>query len=126
MSYSNPYQSGYGGFSDREPGSLKHSGLGVASLVLGLAVGLLEFICIVIAGVLQASTPGGVDENSPVAIATGLVIIGGMFLGLCGIGLGVAGLFQQRKKLFAVLGVVVGSLVMLCMGGLFVLGMMMS
>lgn len=126
MSYSNPYQPSYGGFSDREHDSLKHSGLGIASLAIGLAVGLLEFVCIVIAGVLQASTPGGFDENSPLAIVIGVVFIGGLAFGLFGIGLGIAGLFQQRKKLFAVLGVVVGSLVMLGIGGLCVLGNMMS
>lgn len=124
MSYPNPYQAASEGFSDDTPEALKHSGLGIASLVTGLAAGLLEIAVIVIAGVVLVSMRGGADETARVFILIGFAAIAGMALGLVGIGLGIAGLFQRRKKLFAVLGIIAGSLVVLEVVSLMVLGMM--
>lgn len=90
----------------------KHSGFGIASFILALAAGTLEFILVVIAGILETTTPGGIDEDSPIMMLLGVGMIGGLLLNLLGIILGIVGLcLRRRKKLFAVLGVVIGSLV---------------
>ena len=46
----------------------KHSGLGIASFVVGIASGLLLLTVFVIAGIAETSTPGGIDEKSPIAV----------------------------------------------------------
>ncbi len=91
----------------------KHSGFGIASFVITLAAGTLEFVLIVIAGILETTTPGGIDEKSPIAMLLGAVLIGGLLINLMGIIFGIVGLCQRdRKKPFAILGVVIGSLVL--------------
>lgn len=90
----------------------KHSGFGITSFVIALAAGTLEFVLVAIAGILETATPGGIDEDSPITILLGVVMIGGLFLNLLGIILGIVGFCQRkRKKIFAVLGVVIGCLV---------------
>jgi hypothetical protein len=102
---------------DRIP---KHSGFGIASFVIALAAGALEFVLIAIAGILETTTPGSMDENSPLAMLLGVVMFGGLFLVLMGIIFGIVGLFQRdRKRIFALLGVIFGCLVIV--GVLFVL-----
>lgn len=105
----------------------KHSGYGIASFVIAVVVGLLEFVLIVVAGVIEASTPGGMDENSPIAILLGLGLFGGLLADVFGMALGIAGLCQaNRSKVFAVLGLVFGTVVLLGVLGLMVLGMLME
>jgi hypothetical protein len=101
-----------------------HSGLGIVSFVIAIAVGLFEFILVAIAGVLEVTTPGGIDENSPAAILLGLALVGGLLVNVLGIGLGIGGLCQRyRSKLFAVLGVVIGSVVLLGVLLLMIIGL---
>jgi hypothetical protein len=84
-------------------------------------------VLIAIAGVVSVTTPGGIDEDSPVAIFVGLVMCGGLLVNLAALGLGIAGLCQpQRKKLFAILGVVTSSVVLLGVLFLMVVGMLMQ
>jgi mannose/fructose/N-acetylgalactosamine-specific phosphotransferase system component IIC len=105
---------------DDEP---EHSGLGIASFAIACFAGFIEFVFIVWAGILETSTPGGMDENSPQAAIIGLGILGGILLCLVGFALGIAGLFQRdQKKTFPVLGLVIGLLVMVGTAGLFILG----
>ena len=105
---------------DDEP---EHSGLGIASFVIVCVAGLIEFVFVIWAGILETATPGGMDENSPQAAIIGLGILGGLFLCLVGLALGVAGLFQRdQQKTFPVLGIVIGLLVMAGTAGLFILG----
>lgn len=113
MSYPNHYQATSQGFSDDGAEPLKHSGLGIALFVTGLAAGLLEIAVIVIAGVVVASRRAGADDTARVFFLIGFAALGGMALGLVGLGLGIAGLFQRRKKIFAVLGIIGSSLVIL-------------
>ena len=101
----------------------KHSGLGIASFVISLlSMGLLV-VTIAIAGYMEVTTPGGVDEESTAMIAVGLVIIlgaGGCILALI---LGIAGLLQKNRKIiFAIIGLVLSALMILSTIGLFVLG----
>jgi hypothetical protein len=98
----------------------KQSGFGIASFMIVMLVGSLEFAILVIAGIMEATEPGGIDEESPVVILLGVVMIGGLLLDIVGVALGIAGLTQRdRRKGFAVVGVVIGSLVFL--GVLFIL-----
>ena len=88
----------------------KHSGLGIASFITSMVAGVLIFLLIVIAGVMEASTPGGIDEESPAAVAIGLFLFAFIGLALVALGLGVGGLMQaNRKKIFAILGTVFSS-----------------
>ena len=90
-----------------------HSGFGIASFAIGLIIGLLEVVFVVVAGVLGSSTPDGLNEHSPIPVLLGCSICGDIFLGFIGLILGIVGLCQsQRKKVFAVLGVVVCALLL--------------
>lgn len=103
----------------------KHSGLGIASLIIGTTVGVLMFLLFVVAGVLEASTPGGLDEDSAEALVVGVLLIGFLFLEVLAIGLGIAGLLQaERHKLFAVLGVVFSAATIVTTMFLVILGLL--
>lgn len=85
----------------------KHSGLGIASFVTGIISGICLFLLIVIAGVMEASTPGGIDEDSAGAVMVGLFLFAFMGAALVALGLGIGGLLQkERKKIFAILGTI--------------------
>lgn len=85
----------------------KHSGLGVASFITSIVSGIFLFLLIVIAGVMEASTPGGIDEHSAGAVMVGLFLFAFMGGALIALGLGIGGLLQkERKKIFAILGTV--------------------
>lgn len=84
---------------------MKHSGVGIASFIVSIIGSLLMFLLFVIAGAIQLSTPGGVDENSPAAMVIGLMLFLLMFALLVALGLGIGALCQSdRKRLFGVLG----------------------
>lgn len=99
---------------------MKHSGLGIASFCISLFCGLLAVILVAAAGFLVAS---GQDEQSFGLILTGLGIMGDMLLMLVALGLGIAGAcMKDRRKLFAILGIIFSALGLVCIGGLMVLG----
>jgi hypothetical protein len=103
----------------------KHSGFGIASFLIVLAAGALEFVLVAIAGILETIRPGGMDEDSPIAILLGLAMFGGLLVNLLGILLGVVGLLQRdRKKPFAVLGVIIGFLVFVGLVAVIVIGIL--
>lgn len=106
---------------------MKNSGLGIASFITSILSGILIFILIVVAGIMETSTPGGINEQSPQAIIVGLFILAFSFLCLVALGLGIAGLIQKnRKKLFAVLGTVFSTVTILGVIGLMILGSTMG
>ncbi len=99
---------------------LKHSGLGITSFITSLVSGVLLFILFAVAGVLQASTPGGMNEESASAVLIGLFLFAFLFVALVALGLGIAGLLQKdRKKVFAVLGTIFSGVTIV--GTLFVM-----
>ena len=103
---------------------LKHSGFGIASFILSMGSGLLCMAMFVVAGVMEASTPGGMSEDDPVVMLVGLGILAGGFAMLISAVFGVAGLFQQnRKKIFAILGLLFSVLGIVSFGGLMLLGL---
>jgi hypothetical protein len=85
----------------------KHSGLGIASFITSIVSGIIIFLLIVIAGVMETSTPGGMDEESAGAMMVGLFLFAFLGAALVALGLGIGGLIQkERKKIFAMLGAV--------------------
>lgn len=91
-----------------------HSGLGIASFIIALASAVLMFLLIMMAGALEASTPGGINEESAVAVIIGLFLILFMITSVLALGLGLAGLVQrERRKVFPVLGTVFSSFTVL-------------
>ena len=101
----------------------KHSGIGIASFILSLLIGVLLFMVVMFAGYMEVTTPGGISEESVSAIMLGLVIIGLLLLELVAFGLGIGGLFQKdRKKLFAILGTIFSGLAILGVVALMIIG----
>ena len=93
---------------------MKHSGVGIASFIVSIVGSLLMFLLFVIAGAIQLSTPGGVDENSPAAMVIGLMLFLLMFALLVALGLGIGALCQSdRKRLFGVLGTIFSAVSLL-------------
>src|SRR5437660_9399161 len=96
--------------------SFKHTGFGIASFIITLMVGFLAFALMAVAGFLDATTPGGLDEDSPAAMFIGLGLFALVFVDVVGLFLGFAGLFQARRnKTFAALGLglAIGSLTLI-------------
>lgn len=105
----------------------KHSGLGITSFIFSIVSGILIFILIIIAGMMEASTPGGIDEKSAAAVIVGLFIIAFLFLCLVALGLGIAGLMQKdRKKLFAILGTIFSTVTLVGTISIIIVGMSMD
>lgn len=101
----------------------KHSGLGIASFIASTAVGIGLFVLILIGGVIEASTPGGLDEKSAGAVVIGLFLFAFLGLDLLALGMGIGGLLQkERKKIFAVLGTIFSAAAIVCTLLLWVLG----
>ncbi|UCD57071.1 MAG: hypothetical protein JSV16_14850 [Candidatus Hydrogenedentota bacterium] len=108
---------------NQDSGLLKHSGLGIASFIISLAAGTYEFVLVVVAGVLESITPGGMDEESLVAILLGLFVLGGLAANLAGMALGIAGLVQNdRKKVYPTLGFVFNGAIILGLIALMAIG----
>lgn len=106
---------------------LRHSGLGIASFVMAVVMTCVMVVLFAFAGYLEMSTPGGVDEDSAGAITVGLALMASWVLILVSLALGIAGLFVgQRKRVFAILGVVIGGGILLLSIGLMLLGLAMG
>lgn len=111
---------------DYEYSEPRHSGFGIASFVTALAAGLLVLVVFGIAGVIGARN-GDIDEKSPEAVLLGLAVIGGLLVAMLGIGLGIAGVCQhRRKKVFAVLGLVINAVVTLGVVLVMIVGILMG
>ena len=95
----------------------------MASFIISLVIGLLLVIIIVIAGVIEESTPGGMDEESAPAVIIGFLLINLLIGDLIAFGLGIAGLAQRNsKKIFALLGTIFSSVAILAMATLMIIG----
>ena len=115
------------GIQNMEPTETKHSGFGVASFIISILAGVLMFLVFLIGTIMQLSTPGGMDKQSIQAMLVGLSIIALLFIDIVAVVLGIAGLFQKkRKKLFAILGIVFSSATVISMIALIIIGLLMS
>jgi hypothetical protein len=105
----------------------KHSELGIASFTTSIVSGILIFLVIVIAGVMEASSPEGMDEESVSAVMVGLFLFAFLGAALIALGLGIAGFLQkERKKIFAILGVVFSAVSLLVTILLIIIGLAMG
>ncbi len=94
------------------PAGLKHSWLGISSFVISIIGGFAMLLLFGVAGYMEMSTPGGIDENSAVTAVVGLLLFALIGVHLVGTGLAIGSLTQKdRKKVFAVLGLVFNVLV---------------
>ena len=106
---------------------MKHSGIGIASFVISILSGLSLFAGFTFAGMAQVSEPGSLDEASTQTVIIGLAIIFFFITSLVAFGLGLGGLFQQqRKKVFAILGLVISSVMILSTAALIAFGLSLS
>jgi hypothetical protein len=104
-----------------------HSGLGIASFVLSLCTALLTLGLFGVAGVIENATPGGMDEDSPVAIFLGLMLFVFLGLSLLSLGLGIGGAVQAgRNPALAIAGAVIGGLTFVGTTVLVLVGMAMD
>jgi len=90
-----------------------HSGMGIAAFITALCGAVLMLGLIVVAGIIETTTPGGMEETSMSAILVGLGLMGTALMQLVAFGLGIAGAVQaDRRRVFAVLGLVfsIGSM----------------
>ena len=110
-----------------------HSRLGISSFVLGVLAVVALILLVVVTPFLFSSALEGVDPqsldpqdlngDSPVVVIAGLVGLGflvSILLNLVGLGLGIAGLVQRRRRrLFAAIGTALNGLVVLGVIALF-------
>lgn len=119
---------GYQGFSPvyehNLPPKLKHSGLGIASFVLFVAMAVL-FVILVISIAVQAANLVGLEgealapeelaarfEDVPELLVMSFLMFGTVIGNIIGLILGIIGIVQkERKKVFAILGTVLNGLV---------------
>ena len=86
------------------------SRLGIAALLISIFTAVSLFILFIIAGVMESNTYGGLDEESAGAIILGLFMFGFIFLDVLALGLGIAGIFQERKeRITAIIGTIISS-----------------
>ncbi|QIN79440.1 hypothetical protein GBA65_13995 [Rubrobacter marinus] len=109
--------------------------MGIASFVLGVVAVVAIILLVVLAPILFSSALGDVNpqdlnpqeinQDSPVVVVAGLIGLGflvSVLLTLLGLGLGIAGLVQRRRrKLFAAIGTALNGLVVLGVVALVVL-----
>jgi hypothetical protein len=111
----------------------RHSGLGVASFIIGLVVILLDVLAIFLVIIVAAGeasrpwSPGRRDAAEAMAVLTGIIFCGGAVAALVGLGLGFGSLFQEdRKKGLGIAGVILNSLVLLALLTLVMIGLLAS
>ena len=106
---------------------LKHSGIGISSFVISIIGSVCMFVLFALAGAMETSRPGGMDERSAQVVVLGLLIIAMLFMNLVAVGLGVAGLLQkERKKVFAILGTIFSGITVILTVVLLIIGFMIK
>jgi hypothetical protein len=110
---------------DSKPLSLekRHSGIGVASFVISIAVGCFMMALLCVAAILAAQRiPGG--RTYPGQSVVGLAVIFLAAVDVVAIGLGIAAVCQREKnRLFGILGLVFSSLTIVGVIGLIIFGL---
>lgn len=84
-----------------------HSGWGIASFIVSLVANIGLVLVVLLGGIAEVTTPGGLDEDSLAAGLLGLLLLSALCGLVISLVLGIVGLVQQqRKKVFAILGTV--------------------
>ena len=124
----------------REFDSLPQSRLGLASFAIGIIALVIEIAGMAGAamGATTTATPSpsptssnvqlsvSVSKSAPGAatMVAGFALIGGALLCLIGAGLGVASLYQKRRRIFGVIGLVINGGILLLFVVLMVIGLL--
>jgi hypothetical protein len=111
----------YPGYGQNYGGVPPHSGVGIASFVLGL-LSLLSVIGMfaMVASMVSQAQRSRVRPEDPELAMAGCTVIAAGVLALVGAILGLVGVNQQnRRRAFAVAGLIINVLVLLAMGILF-------
>src|SRR5262249_38855997 len=87
----------YPGPSYDQPMAMRHSGLGIASCVIGVLVAIAMVGLLAVASIMEESRPGGLPDDDPALVAIGVGILGLACLNLLALGLGIGGLFQAHR-----------------------------
>jgi hypothetical protein len=87
-----------------------HSGFGVAALIISTITFFLMLILFFVAGVIETTSPGGVDPESVTALLIGLFLFAFLLADILAIIFGVIGLTQKHvKKTYSILGIIFAS-----------------
>ena len=107
-------------------GRLRHSGLGIASFIIGAIAVVLILLMILVAAAMAGKRPSRNAEETMEFMA-GLFVCTGLVASLVGLGLGLAGVLQaDRNRVFAVIGLVLNGLLLLGAAGLILIGAIVS
>lgn len=109
------------------PAPLKHSGLGIASFVLSMVsiLGYIAAVALIGAMISPYLNGEGLPDSSEelFQIVGGVVILALLFvlLNVIGFILGIVGVFlKNRKKIFAILGLIMNGVIVLCIAFFFI------
>jgi len=114
------------------PVEQKQSKLGIAAFVLGILALLIFCVAFIISfsyGFSLAvdnpnSTPGMIDQSNPAIVIASVLFCCSPVFSLAGMGLGIAAVVQKtEKKTFGIIGLVINSLIVLSICGLFIIGL---
>jgi hypothetical protein len=111
------------GLNMEEQAVRRHKGLGISSFIIALICSAFLLIVFAIAGFLTSTGKATPGTNTLV----GFGMIFGVFVDLIAIGLGIAGAMDRSsKKVFPVLGLVLGIGIVLLSVALVVIGLAMK
>ena len=102
------------------PVQKKHSGVGIASFVIGILSAL--GVCLTFGLSFYAQSASS-QTSSSITSAVGFLGMCSMVISLVGVGLGIAGVVQKvQSKVFPIIGLVLSALVLLGMCAIMLLG----
>ncbi|GAB6988435.1 hypothetical protein [Paenibacillus pini] len=112
---------------------LKHSGPGLASFVISLVTLLGYIISVAVMGSIIAPYINGDNTLSPdsksvfgIGVVV-IIILAFVVINIVGVVLGIVGtVMKQRKRFFAVIGLILNSFIVLGIGGFFVFALIYS
>lgn len=142
--YNNPYassRSSYPFSPPKEDGPMKQSGLGIASFILALVTVLLVVGSIISATMFVSGVAGDtqgflneiekMEEQNTIPsefvsiMIAGLCMIASIGIALIGLILGIVGAVQKnRRKVFAIIGIVLNGLIVLGAAGIVIIGLL--
>lgn len=115
------------------PAPTKQSGLGIASFIIGVAsiAGVIASIIMITSFIMNDLVGNGntieisADDLSIELMLGGLLMLGSLLLALLGLILGIVGAcMRNRRKAFAIVGIVLNGLLVVIVGVLFLIGLL--
>ncbi|WP_052350558.1 DUF4064 domain-containing protein [Paenibacillus gorillae] len=138
--YTNPYatQPAFGHDLPFQQEKIKQSGLGIASFIIALIAVLLGIIGMILSVAFAANVSEDpqslirdLENNDPSVLASvmiaGLLMIAGAGIAFVGLILGIVGAFaKNRRKVFAIVGIILNGLIVVGIVALTVLGLVIG